>query len=208
MLGDKSTLDFEVTNNSELYDAEVDIVCSEKGAKAEYYSITKEVVETIVAKKKEAGKIEVELIKATTEDITETFTCTLTAKATERTTKGEAGPAGPTYYYAYGTPTPSSATDYTTIGKNIFTRLGSDASKGVCINDRGLFCLQSNDFDNSKEALKAHFRESSCTDGGSNFFCSSGGFLCSANSYGSVSCSNNSAGESCYVDFDGSFGCH
>ena len=93
MVGDKSTLDFEVTNNSELYDAEVSIECSATGTKNDYYSITKEVASTIVAKTKEAGKVDVELIKATTEDITEEFTCTLTAQATERTTKGEAAPS-------------------------------------------------------------------------------------------------------------------
>ena len=90
MVGDKSTLDFEVTNNSELYDAEVSIECTASGTKADYYTITKEVASTIVAKTTEAGKVDVELIKATTEDITEEFTCTLTATATERTTKGEA----------------------------------------------------------------------------------------------------------------------
>lgn len=93
MVGDKSTLDFEVTNNSELYDAEVSIECSATGTKRDYYNITKEVASTIVAKTKEAGKVDVELIKATTEDITEEFTCTLTAQATERTTKGEAAPS-------------------------------------------------------------------------------------------------------------------
>ena len=91
MVGDKSTLDFEVTNNSELYDAEVSIECSATGTKADYYTITKNVASTIVAKTTEAGKVDVELIKATTEDITEEFTCTLTATATERTTLPDAG---------------------------------------------------------------------------------------------------------------------
>ena len=90
MVGDKSTLDFEITNNSELYDAEVSIECTASGEKSDYYTITKDVASTIVAKTTEAGKVEVELTTATTEDITESFTCTLTAQATERTTKGEA----------------------------------------------------------------------------------------------------------------------
>ena len=207
MVGDKSTLDFEVTNNSELYDAEVSIECSATGTKADYYSITKNVASTIVAKTKEAGKVDVELIKATTEDITEEFTCTLTATATERTTKGEAAPVGTTYYYAFGTPTTSSTTDFATLGKNVFARLGSDNSTGVCINDGGLFCIQANDYDNSVAALKAHFGESSCAVNGSNVNCSSSAFHCSAYSDGIVSCGDDSTLEYCNAYADGSFSC-
>ena len=207
MVGDKSTLDFEVTNNSELYDAEVSIECSATGTKADYYSITKNVASTIVAKTKEAGKVDVELIKATTEDITEEFTCTLTATATERTTKGEAAPVGTTYYYAFGTPTTSSTTDFTTLGKDVFARLGSDNSTGVCINDGGLFCIQANDYDNSVAALKAHFGESSCTGYGSDVDCSSGAFRCGASSGGGVICHDRSTSVYCYAGASGSFKC-
>ena len=207
IVGDKSTLDFEVTNNSELYDAEVSIECSATGTKADYYSITKNVASTIVAKTKEAGKVDVELIKATTEDITEEFTCTLTATATERTTKGEAAPVGPTYYYAFGTPTTSSTTDFATLGKNVFARLGSDNSTGVCINDGGLFCIQANDYDNSVAAIKAHFGESKCTADGSYVDCDSSAFSCVAYSNGAVGCGDNSTGESCDAGADGSFNC-
>ena len=207
MVGDKSTLDFEVTNNSELYDTEVSIECTASGTKADYYTITKEVASTIVAKTKEAGKVDVELIKATTEDITEEFTCTLTATATERTTKGEAAPVGTTYYYAFGTPTTSSTTDFTTLGKDVFARLGSDNSTGVCINDGGLFCIQANDYDNSVAAIKEHFGESSCTDYGTAMDCSSSIFLCYAISYGNVRCDDLSTGESCIVYGDGTFNC-
>ena len=207
IVGDKSTLDFEVTNNSELYDAEVSIECTATGTKADYYTITKEVASTIVAKTTEAGKVDVELVKATTEDITEEFTCTLTAQATERTTKGEAAPAGTTYYYAFGTPTTSSTTDYTTLGKNVFARLGSDDSHGVCINDGGLFCIKANDYENSVAAIKAHFGESSCTDDGSNVRCDSSSFYCNANTHGDVGCHTTSADGTCYADADGSFNC-
>ena len=210
MVGDKSTLDFEVTNNSELYDAEVSIECSATGTKRDYYSITKNVASTIVAKTKEAGKVDVELVKATTEDITEQFTCTLTAQATERTTKGEAAPVVipfvPTYF-AFP-PTTASTTDYTTLGKNVFAGLGSDGTTGgVCINDGGLFCIKRNDYDNSVAALKAHFGESSCTDDGSYVFCDSGAFDCEAGSNGSVSCSDDSTYERCDANAGGSFDC-
>lgn len=208
MVGDKSTLDFEVTNNSELYDAEVSIECSATGTKRDYYSITKNVASTIVAKTKEAGKVDVELIKATTEDITEEFTCTLTATATERTTKGEAVPAIGTVLYAYGTPTASSTTDYTTIGKNVFATLTyGDTTGGVCINDGGLFCIKANDYDNSLAALKAHFGESSCADDGSIVNCDSGAFRCHAESSGYVNCIDASTSEGCLALPDGSFEC-
>ena len=210
MVGDKSTLDFEVTNNSELYDAEVSIECSATGTKRDYYSITKNVASTIVAKTKEAGKVDVELIKATIEDITEEFTCTLTAQATERTTKGEAAPVVipfvPTYF-AFP-PTTASTTDYTTLGKNVFAGLGSDGTTGgVCINDGGLFCIKANDYDNSVAALKAHFGESNCTDNRVNVACRSGAFNCNAHSDGRVNCVNYSPGGSCDAYADGSFDC-
>ena len=209
MVGDKSTLDFEITNNSELYDAEVSIECSATGTKADYYTITKNVASTIVAKTKEAGKVDVELIKATTEDITEEFTCTLTAQATERTTKGESVSAGfvPTYF-AFGTPTTASTTDFATLGKNVFAGLGSDGTTGgVCINDGGLFCIKRNDYDNSVAAIKAHFGESSCADKGSSVVCNASAFSCNATSVGNVKCSDHSVHELCRSYADGSFDC-
>ena len=112
MLGDKSTLDFEVTNNSEMYDAEVSIECVADGEKSDYYTITKEVASEIVAKTTEAGKVEVELTTATVEDITEEFKCTLTATAKERTTKGELPIVAfvPTYFASTAAATPFTAT--------------------------------------------------------------------------------------------------
>ena len=209
MVGDKSTLDFEITNNSELYDAEVSIECSATGTKADYYTITKNVASTIVAKTKEAGKVDVELIKATTEDITEEFTCTLTAQATERTTKGEAVSVGfvPTYF-SFGTPTTESTTDFATLGKKVFAGLASDGTTGgVCINDGGLFCMKANDYENSAAALKAHFRESICTANEYGVNCFSSTFGCDAYSDGGVRCSDKSANEYCIADADGSFSC-
>lgn len=115
---------------------------------------------------------------------------------------------GPTYYYAFGTPTTSSTTDYTTLGKNVFARLGSDDSHGVCINDNGLFCIQANDHDNSVAALKAHFGESSCYAHNSSVFCDSSSFSCIANSDSGVDCSDNSTGNGCNASDDGSFSCN
>ncbi len=112
------------------------------------------------------------------------------------------------YYYAFGTPTTSSATDYTTLGENVFVRLGSDDSKAVCINDNGLFCIKPNDYDNSKEALKNHFGESSCRASGSYFYCGSAAFDCHAYLNGIVTCDDDSTYGSCYVNSSGTVDCN
>ena len=208
MVGDKSTLDFEITNNSELYDAEVSIECTASGEKSDYYTITKDVASTIVAKTTEAGKVEVELTTATVDDIAESFTCTLTAQATERTTKGEAPQLGfvPTYF-AFGLPTTASATDYATLGKNVFAGLGTDNSLGVCINDGGLFCIKNNDYENSSAAIKAHFGEENCSADSWYVSCGSESFNCDVLSNGNVDCDDYVSGANCRVNSDGSVSC-
>ena len=89
-VGDKSRLDFTVKNNSSIYDANVVINCtsSDTATKTDYYRITQNIPSSIVSKSKANGNVEVELLKATTENITESFTCTISASATERTTVG------------------------------------------------------------------------------------------------------------------------
>ena len=107
-------------------------------------------------------------------------------------------------YYNFGTPTTSSTTDYTTLGKNVFAGLGLDGTtKGVCINDGGLFCIKPNDYENSVAALKAHFGESSCTGNGSSVDCDSSDFRCGAHSSGDVACLAYSTGENCGALADG-----
>ena len=143
--------------------------------------------------------------KAENEVMGQIFNARLQLDATQH--QEQTAPAVPTYYYAFGTPTTSSATDFTTLGKNVFARLGSDDSHGVCINDGGLFCIKANDYDNSVAALKAHFGESSCTDNGSYVNCNSSTFFCNAYSNGSVRCSDYSSDEYCDAYADGSFRC-
>ena len=116
------------------------------------------------------------------------------------------GPWVPTYY-AFGTPTTASATDYTTLGKKVFAALATNNTKGVCINDVGLFCIKANDYDNAKELLKNHFGESACSGHSSSFSCDSDAFYCDASSDGSVGCDDYSTGESCIVNSSGSVLC-
>ena len=200
-LNQTSILTYEVTNNSSNYDAEVTVNCKVKdGTTAKYTSIKNELEgNATVVKAKETlnGTLTVTLNKTATEEIREEYVCELTFKAVERDTLGS---SEPTYYYAFGTPTTASATDYTTLGKNVFVRLGANDSKAVCINDNGLFCIKPNDYDNSVLALKNHFGESACNDTGSVFDCTSAAFSCNAYSDGAVNCDDSSTSEYCYVN--------
>ena len=207
-LNQTSILTYEVTNNSSNYDANVTVTCVPKdGTTAKYTSIKNKLdndATKVSAKSSVNGTLTVTLDKVATESVTEEYTCKLEFNAVERDTLGV---TKPTYYYAFGTPTTASATDYTTLGKNVFVRLGTDNTKGVCINDNGLFCIKTNDYDNSVIALKNHFGESTCINEGSSFDCSSDAFNCYADSYGNVRCNDNSAYERCYVNSDGTVEC-
>ena len=208
-LNQTSVLNYEVTNNSANYDAEVQVNCKVKeNTTAKYTSIKNELegnATVIKAKETLNGTLTVTLNKTATEEVKEEYVCELTFNAVERDTLGS---SEPTYYYAFGTPTTASATDYTTLGKNVFVRLGSDDSKAVCINDNGLFCIKPNDYDNSVLALKNHFGESACSASGSSFDCSSDAFDCSAYLDGAVDCNDYSTGENCYVSSDGTVACN
>ena len=208
-LNQTSILTYEVTNNSSNYDANVTVTCVPKtGTTAKYTSIKNKLendATVVKAKSSVNGTLTVTLNKTATEEVSEEYTCKLEFNAVERDTLGS---SEPTYYYAFGTPTTSSATDYTTLGKNVFAALDTNNTKGVCINDNGLFCIKPNDLDNSKEALKNHFGESACDADDSNFSCHSARLYCDAYSYGYVSCYDISANESCSVNSDGTVACN
>ena len=205
-LNQTSILTYEVTNNSSNYDANVTVTCVPKtGTTAKYTSIKNKLendATVVKAKSSVNGTLTVTLDKVATESVTEEYTCKLEFNAVERDTLGSSGP-----YYAFGTPTTASATDYTTLGKNVFVRLGADDSKAVCINDNGLFCIKQNDLDNSKEALKNHFGESACGVHGFEFYCHSDAFFCTVYEMGNVDCFDRSTNESCSVDSGGSVSC-
>ena len=207
-LNQTSVLNYEVTNNSSNYDANVTVTCVPKeGTTAKYTSIKNELennATVVKAKTSLNGTLTVTLNKTATEEVREEYVCELTFNAVERDTLGS---SEPTYYYAFGTPTTASATDYTTLGKNVFVRLGANDSKAVCINDNGLFCIKSNDYDNSALALKNHFGESVCSASGSIFDCSSDAFRCAADPFGTVRCSDNWTGEYCGVSSSGAVSC-
>ena len=214
-LNQTSVLNYEVTNNSSNYDANVTVTCVPKeGTTAKYTSIKNELegnATVIKAKETLNGTLTVTLNKTATEEVREEYVCTLTFNAVERDTLGVTKPTFVAWvptYYAFGTPTTSSATDYATVGKKVFAALDTNNVKGVCINDNGLFCIKTNDYDNSVLALKNHFGESACSVDGSTFSCRSDAFRCDAFSDGYVDCYGRSTSEYCTVLSSGAVTCH
>ena len=104
-LNQTSVLNYEITNNSSNYDAEVQVTCKIKGdATAKYTSIKNEFEgNATVVKAKETlnGILTVTLNKTATEEVREEYVCTLEFKATERDTLGESylGPTKWTFDY-------------------------------------------------------------------------------------------------------------
>ena len=161
-LNQTSILTYEVTNNSSNYDAEVSVTCVPKeGTTAKYTSIKNKLDnDATIVKAKETlnGVLTITLDKTSTEELSEEYTCKLEFNAVERDTLGKET----IYYYEFGEPTTSSTTDFTTLEKKVFARLGTDNSKALCINYNGLFCIKANNYENSVSALKTHFGESNC----------------------------------------------
>ena len=218
-LNQTSVLNYKVSNNSSNYDAEVTVNCKVKeNTTAKYTSIKNELENNAtVVKAKETlnGTVTVTLNKVVTEEVREEYVCELTFNAVERDTLGVTKPtfvAWTPTYFAFGTPTTASTTDYTTLGKNVFAGLGEDGSKGVCINDNGLFCIKANDYDNSVLALINHFGVDICGKDPESYVCGKDDGVspsCSAGIYGFVYCTDRTYGEeTClYNVYDGTFEC-
>ena len=214
-LNQTSILTYEVTNNSSNYDANVTVTCVPKeGTTAKYTNIKNKLdndATVVKAKSSVNGTLIVTLDKTSTEEVSEEYTCKLEFNAVERDTLGVTKPTFVAWvptYYAFGTPTTASATDYTTLGKKVFAALDTNNTKGVCINDNGLFCIKPNDLDNSKEALKNHFGELTCSGNSSSLTCDSDTFKCVVSSNGGADCVDYVTMESCHVGSDGYVDCH
>ena len=96
-LNQTSVLNYEVTNNSSNYDANVTVTCVPKeGTTAKYTSIKNKLDnDATVVKAKETlnGTLTVTLDKVATENVTEEYTCKLEFNAVERDTIGKEIPA-------------------------------------------------------------------------------------------------------------------
>ena len=91
-LNQTSVLNYEVTNNSANYDAEVQVNCKVKdNTTAKYTSIKNELegnVTKVLAKNSVNGTLTVTLNKTATEEVREEYVCSLTFNAVERDTIG------------------------------------------------------------------------------------------------------------------------
>ena len=95
-LNQTSVLNYEVTNNSANYDAEVQVNCKVKeNTTAKYTSIKNELdgnATVIKAKETSNGTLTVTLNKTVTEEVREEYVCTLTLNAVERDNLGSSVP--------------------------------------------------------------------------------------------------------------------
>ena len=95
-LNQTSVLNYEVTNNSANYDAEVTVTCVPKtGTTAKYTSIKNELegnATVVKAKESVNGTLTVSLDKTSTEEVSEEYMCELTFNAVERETIAESEP--------------------------------------------------------------------------------------------------------------------
>ena len=148
-LNQTSILNYEVTNNSANYDAEVKVTCVPKtGTTAKYTSIKNELENNAtVVKAKETlnGTLTVTLDKTSTEEVSEEYICTLEFNAVERDTLG-----------AENIPDPVSfATDsWKTIQKAVQTgntsKYNVGDTKTITIASHINDCVSATEFDNSE----------------------------------------------------------
>ena len=216
-VNDISKLDFEVTNNSAMYDANVSIECTAAGDKSSYYEITKEVTSSIPGKTTGIGKVEVKLLKASVEDFSETFTCTLSSTAKERIVKAEIP-----IYYAFGDPltvtdkiinyaTLKYPADSDKVGAGqqakVFVKLDG-VQKSVCIvkND-SLECFKNNSVDEEQKHVREVFSNITCTRPDSDVSCDASDFSCYVSSSGYIRCRDEATSFYCYLSSAGSVTC-
>lgn len=112
-----------------------------------------------------------------------------------------------TVYFAFGEPTASSTTDYTTLGKKVFVAKNGD-QKSVCIirNSR-LHCFDNNNYAIEKEHMQQVFSDISCNVYSSYMLCIASDFDCYVGSNGYVDCRDLSTDEGCYMDSNGPVYC-
>ena len=84
----------------------------------------------------------------------------------------------PKIYYAFGDPTTSSTTDYTTLNKNVFVALNG-TQKSVCIiRNNKLHCFDNNNSAYEKWHIQGVFNDISCNVYSSYVDCSASDFGC------------------------------
>lgn len=100
-----------------------------------------------------------------------------------------------TVYFAYGEPTTSSTTDYTTLNKTVFLAL-NNKQKSVCIIRNGrLHCFDVRNWQVEKDHLQTVFSDITCSTYSvsgvpSSVTCSASDFYCMFGSNGQVYCTD------------------
>lgn len=100
--------------------------------------------------------------------------------------------------------------DYTTLNSSYFLKHimnnGVVESSEVCFIHNGLHCIKPNEYETSKASLLSIFGEGACYVLGSNAFCDTDAVYVSADGYGGVSASDDTA--ACGVYSAGSASCN
>ena len=110
-------------------------------------------------------------------------------------------------YYAFGLPTTSSTTNYTTLNKNVFVALKGNQLSVCIIRNNTLHCFKYNNWDVEKDHVQQVFSDVSCDVNSSRVYCDASDFYCSVYSLGDVRCYHRVPYEDCYLDADGSVDC-
>ncbi len=132
------------------------------------------------------------------------FQCAIDALAGRRVL---VNPAGPAAHYAFGTPTTSSTTDYTSLGKNVFIEL-KEGQLSVCINrNNELICIKPNDSSASTNLREAWNDNGACSGSPGVYYCYADDFSCYILMDGDVYCNDNINSTRCEVTSSGSASC-
>ena len=117
-------------------------------------------------------------------------------------------------HYAFGTPTASSPTDYTTMvnqGHNVFAALYSDGTKAVCVVRNGeLGCFKNNDYDRQRYYLLGFYSNSPISPGGlsDNTSVEDLDTFCDIYASGRVTCGHYDEPECCEIKASGALTCN
>ncbi len=129
--------------------------------------------------------------------------------ATDKTYSVTVVPLQPKYF-AFGNPTTSSTTNYTSVGKTVFGTLYNDnISKGVCIiRNNTLQCFKSNNWSDEQNHIQQVFSDKSCYVSSSTVSCSATDFRCFVYNDKRVGCYIGGTNDGCTVNYEGIWECN
>lgn len=114
-----------------------------------------------------------------------------------------------TVYYAFGDPTTSSTTNYSTLNRKIFIARNGDQRSVCVIRSNRLHCFDNNNYAIEKDHLAQVFSDVSCNIyNNSGYSCSANDFWCIAYYNGNTWCRTiNSTRQDCEVYANGNGSC-